>query len=154
MEDTNITASAVISFTQELEDCSAAFYEQLAELFEVTRETFLAFAVEDRKNKKMVTRTYQETISDALEACFAFEGLRLTDYAIETTLVASTGYSEALEMAIALEDEICEFYVDVAERSQSLLATIPRAFRRVVKKRSKRKPKLHALRDQAEASVS
>ena len=149
MEDTNTTASAVISFTQKLEDHSAEFYERLAELFEEARETFLAFATEDRKNKKLVTRTYQETITDALEACFAFEGLRLADYAIETTLTASTSYSEALEMAIELEDKACEFYLDIAERSQSLLATIPRAFRRVVKKRSKRKPKLQALHDQA-----
>jgi len=149
MEHTNITASAVISFTQELEDRSAEFYEQMAKAFAESEELFLNFAKEDRKNKKLVTRTYQETITDALEACFAFEGLRLADYTIETTLTASTSYAEALEMAIELEDKACEFYLDVAERSQSLLATIPRAFRRVVKKRSKRKPKLQALHDQA-----
>jgi len=149
MEETNITASAVISFTQKLEDRSAEFYEQMAKTFAESEELFLNFTREDRKNKKLVTRTYQETITDALEACFAFEGLRLEHYAIETTLTTSTSYSEALEMAIELEDKACEFYLEVAERSQSLLATIPRAFKRVVKKRSKRKSKLQALRDQA-----
>jgi len=149
MEYTGITASAVISFTQELEDHSAEFYEQMAKAFPESAELFLNFAKEDRRNKKLVTRTYQETITDALEACFAFEGLRLENYAIETTLTATTSYSEALEIAIELEDKACEFYLDVAERSQSLLATIPRAFRRVAKRRSKRKPKLQTLRDQA-----
>ncbi len=151
MEDTNVTASAIISFAQGLEDSSSAFYEQLGELFEGERETFLAFAKEDRKNKKLVTRTYQETISDALEACFSFEGLHLGGYALETILAEGTSYSEALGMAIGLEEKACEFYLDVAERSESLLATIPRAFRRVVKKRGKRKLVLEALRDQAAA---
>lgn len=149
MEETNLTASAIISFTQRLEDSSSAFYEQLGRLFERRPETFLAFAKEDRKNRRLVTRTYQETISDALEACFSFEGLRLEKYTIETALTEGMGYSEALVMAIELEDKACKFYLDVAERSESLLATIPRAFMRVAKKRSKRKPALEALRDQA-----
>jgi len=154
MEYRSLTASAIISFTQELEDHSGEFYEQMAKAFPESNEVFLNFAKEDRKNKKLVTRTYQETITDALEACYAFEGLHLTDYAPETTLSACTSYSEALGMAIELEDKACEFYLDVAERSQSLLATIPRAFRRVAKKRNKRKPKLQALRAQALTSSS
>ena len=52
-------------------------------------------------------------------------------------------------MAIGLEEKANEFYLDVAERSQSLLATIPRAFRRVAKKRNGRRLKLQSLLDVA-----
>jgi hypothetical protein len=44
-----------------------------------------------------------------------------------------------------MEDRACDFYLEVAERSESLLATIPRAFRRVAKKRNKRKARLERM---------
>ena len=145
MRETTITASAIISFTQKLEDRSAALYERLAALFTVQRELFQAFAGEDSKNKKLIVRTYQETITDALEACYAFEGMRLEDYEVNTEIPDSASYADALGLAIGVEEKACEFYLDVAERSQSLLATIPMAFKRVAKKRNKRKSNLQAL---------
>lgn len=148
MKASSVTASAIISLAQRIEDSSSVFYEGLAERWGEDKEMFLAFAKEGRKNKTLVTRTYQETITDALEACFSFEGLDLGDYEVETTLAEGAGYSEALGIAIALEEQACKFYLDVAERSESLLATIPMAFRRVAKKRSKR---LQTLRDKAAA---
>jgi len=148
MKASSVTASAIISLAQRIEDSSSVFYEGLAERWGEDKEMFLAFAEEGRKNKTLVTRTYQETITDALEACFSFEGLDLGDYEVETTLAEDAGYSEALGIAIALEERACKFYLDVAERSESLLATIPMAFRRVAKKRSKR---LQTLRDKAAA---
>jgi len=145
MENLNVTASAIISFTEKLEDSSSAFYEGLAERWVESKETFLAFVKESRKNKTLVVRTYRETISDALETGFSFEGLDLRDYMLETTLPEDANYSETLRIAIELEEKACKFYLDVAERSQSLLATIPRAFRRVAKGRSKRKLELQSL---------
>ena len=93
----------------------------------------------------LVIRTYRETITDALEACFAFKGLNLNDYTVKTTLMEDTGYSDTLKMAIELEEKASEFYLDTAERSKSLLATIPRAFREVAERRSNRKLKLKSL---------
>lgn len=147
MKDMNVTASAIISFAGKLEDSSSTFYEGLAERWVESKETFLTFAKEGRKNKTLVIRTYQETISDALEACFSFEGLDLRDHEVETALAEDASYAEALGMAIDLEERACAFYLDVAERSESLLATIPRAFKRVVKKRGKRKLELQSLRE-------
>ena len=147
MENLSLTASAIISFTQELEDSSSAFYEELAKRWAENKEIFVTFAKESGKNKTLVNRTYQETISDALEAAFCFEGLDLRDHAVSTTLVENASYSEALGMAIELEEKACKFYLDVAERSQSLLATIPRAFNRVAKIRGKRKLELQSLLD-------
>ena len=149
MEYLSPTASAVISFTQSLEDSSSAFYEELARRWTGSKETFLKFAKESRKSKTLITRTYQETISDALESGFSFEGLNLGDHAVRTALTDDIGYSEALKIAMELEEKACEFHLDVAERSRSLLATIPRAFEKVAQIRSKRKLELQALLDAA-----
>ncbi|MDY6876632.1 MAG: hypothetical protein SWK90_10600 [Chloroflexota bacterium] len=146
MESVGITASAIISFSEHLEDRSSAFYEELAQRFTESREQLLVFAKESKKNKRQVVRTYQETITDALEACFSFEGLDLGDYEVETTLLEDTSYADAMEMAIALEEKACKFYLDIAEQSESLLATIPMVFKRVAKKRNKR---LQVLCDKA-----
>lgn len=145
MEEPNVTASAVISFAEKLEDESSKFYDKLAERYTESKETFLSFVKESRKNKVLVIRTYQETISDALEACFSFKGLNLSDYLTETTLTEGISYSDALKMAIELEEIASKLYSDVAEWSKSLLATIPSAFRKVAERRNNRKLKLKSL---------
>jgi len=144
MEEPNITASAIISFAEKLEDDSSRLYEELANKYVEGKETFLSFVNESRKNKVQLIRTYQETITDALEACF-IKGLNLIDYLAETTLTEGMSYSDALKMAIELEEKASKFYSDVAERSRSLLATISRVFRKVAERRNNRKLKLKSL---------
>jgi rubrerythrin len=145
MEDVHVTTSTIINFSERLEEGSAKFYEELAERLAEHKDTFLAWAKESRKNKVLVIRTYQETITDALEACFCFEGLNLGDYSFEGALATGASHAEALKKALALEEKAQKFYLDVAERSQALLATIPRAFRRVAETRGKRKAELQAM---------
>jgi len=145
MRDQPVTASAVISFIQELEASSSSFYQELSERFPEYQEMFLGFAEDSTKNKVLVTRTYQETISDALEAGFSFEGLTLGDYVVDLTLSEGISLSVALETALDLEEKAIAFYLDVAERSQSLLATIPTVFRRVAKRRTRCKLELGSL---------
>ena len=77
----------------------------------------------------------------------------LGDYVVETTLAEDASYTDALEMAVTLEEKACVFYLDVAQRSESLLATIPGAFKRVAKKRGKLKAKLESLLDAAGTSA-
>jgi len=149
MEEMSTTASAIISFTENLEDSSARFYRKLADRFANDRETFISFANESEKNRVLVTRTYQETITDALEACFSFKGLDQSRYLTSTDLAPDADYSTALKMAIELEDKAGEFYSCVAEMSKSLLATIPRAFKRVAERRGNRRSVLKALLDKA-----
>ena len=146
MKQQPVTASAVISFSRELESGSSRFYEELAETFAGRRETFLAFAGDGARNELLVTRTYQETITDALEAGYSFEGLRFEDYLTDLRPPERASPAEALKMAIELEERAVAFYLDVAERSRSLLATIPRAFKRVARKRERRKVELEAMR--------
>lgn len=63
------------------------------------------------------------------------------------TLTEDISYSDALKMAIELEEKASKFYLDVAEQSKSLLATIPRAFRKVAERRNNCKLKLKSLLD-------
>jgi len=146
MERSNLTTSAIISFAEKLEGESSRFYRRLAEKSAKDhRETFLSFAKESEKNSVLVTRTYRETITDALEACFSFKGLDLNDYTVKTTLTGETGYPDALKMAIRLEETASRFYFDVAECSKSLLATIPSALRKVAMKRESRMFRLKSM---------
>jgi rubrerythrin len=145
MSDQPLTAAAIISYTQELEAQSARFYEALAEKYPAQRDTFAGFAVDCGKHSKQLLRTYQETITDALEAGFSFEGLSLAGYAPDTTLDEGASLSAAVAQALALEETVIAFYDDVADRSESLLATIPRTYRRVAKRRQRRVEKLNAL---------
>jgi hypothetical protein len=50
----NVTASAIISFAEKLEDDSSKFYKQLTEKYVENKELFLSFAEESRKNKVLV----------------------------------------------------------------------------------------------------
>lgn len=145
MEDINLTASMIISFSERLEDATTAFYQDLAELFAAQADAFAKAAEDAQKHKTWIVRTYQETISDALEACFCFQGMTLQDYQVEPKLPDGAAFTDALRIAIALEDSAVRLYQEAAERSQSLLATIPAAFRRVAKKRTARKKHWEAL---------
>jgi len=145
MEESKVTASAVISFAKKLEEASSKFYNRLAEKFMENRETFLSFARESKKNKTLVTRTYQETITDALEAGFSFKEINLNDCIVETVLAEKTSHSNAIKMAVQLEEKSSEFYFIMAQQSKSLLATISNAFRKVAEKRNNRKLKLKSL---------
>ncbi len=132
------TASAVISFVERLETDSSRFYREMADKYTKNKETFLKFAKECEKSRTLVTRTYQETITDALEACFSFKGLRLSDLHIKAVLSEKVIYTDDLKTALKLEERVVEFYVSAAERSGQLLATIPRAFKKAAETRSRR----------------
>jgi hypothetical protein len=145
MDDVNLTASMIVSFSKKLEDETAAFYQQLAGRFAEQGDAFAKAAEDAQKHKTWIVRTYQETISDALEACFCFQGMNLREYDVQTALAADEGLADALQRAVALEEVAISFYLEVAERSQSLLATIPAAFKRVAKKRTARRSQWEAL---------
>jgi len=151
MSEFKATASTIINLAEKFEDDSASFYEKLAERFEKDKAVFLSIAQESKKNKVLVVRTYRETITDALEACFSFEGLDLKKYAVEAKLGERASYAEALKTAIDLEDKISRFYSDAAELSKNLLATIPAAFRKVAERRNSRIRVLESLLNKSKA---
>jgi rubrerythrin len=145
-----VTASSVISFSKRLEDQSAAFYRRLADRFPDEEELLLSLAQGCEKTKASVVRTYRETISDALEAGFSFEGLDLAEYDVGKLIASTQGedgdYEEALRVAMALEGRARDFYQDVAKRSRSLLATIAMAFKSAARTRSRRRESLQRAR--------
>lgn len=149
MNGSNLTASGIISFAENLEDRLVAFYQKMSDRWKEGEETFQRFVKQGDKNKTLVRRTYQETITDMLEACFSFEGLDLGEYELDASLPEDMSYSEALEKATELEEKARKFYLEVAERSESLLATIPMAFHRVAKMRAKHERKLESLREES-----
>jgi hypothetical protein len=144
MSEQTITAAIVVGFSEQLEDGSAAFYEEMARRFPEQGDAFLVFAKDCQKSKVTIVRTYQETITDALEAGYSFEGMRIPPPLFGLVLESGQGLKGALDVCIALEDRASDFYTTAADRS-SLLATIPGAFRRVARTRAQRKSKLEAM---------
>jgi catechol 2,3-dioxygenase-like lactoylglutathione lyase family enzyme len=145
MSQPPLTAAAIISFSTDLEARSQAFYQALGERFVEQQVTFTGFSKDCAKSSTTVVRTYQETITDALEAGFSFEGIALSNYAVDTELPEGIDLPGAVSRALAVEEKAIAFYQDVAVASESLLATIPRAFKRVARTRRRRKDKLQAF---------
>ena len=143
MTETINTCSGAIRLAGELEKGAAGFYKKLAERTPDNKDLFLSFAEENEKYVKQIERTYYGVISDALEGCFAFS-LNPDDYSLETGLSGSATPAEAIQCAVKIEEKIIEFYTVAAEQSKSVMADIPRVFKLVAKKRSKR---LSALRE-------
>ena len=137
------TASAIISFCADWEDQAARFYEALAGRFPEQAARFKAMAGECAKNKALVQRTYQETVSDILETGYAFTDFVPTDYLVDLTIPENISLEQAIAQAMNLEEKAASFYQEVARRSQSLWATIPRAFTKVA---AKHREKLAQLR--------
>jgi len=140
------TASAVISFAKELEENSTRYYENLIQKYTQDKEPFLAFIKENKKNIVLVQRVYYEVITDALEGCFAFEGLNTDNYSFSIELPKDASYSDVLEKAIKIEEKIQKFYLDSSEVSKSRRADIPRLFERIAQKRKKRKIELKSCK--------
>ena len=138
------TASATISFARKLEEDSAKFYDDLPQRYPKGKDVFLAFAKENRKNIVQIERAYYGVITDALEGCFAFN-LNPDEYTLKTELAEASGFSEALNQALKIEENMIKFYSDAAEQSKSLMADVPRAFTLIARKRESRELKIKAL---------
>ena len=147
MSGTGVTASRVIGLAEELERQSKAFYEGLAERFPDRRRLFISLARQCQKHQVSLVRTYRETVNDALEVGFSFEGLDLEGYRFETALPDSLSSVEIIEQAVELERQAVAFYESAAEHSRSLLATIAVAFETTARKRGQIQRELEALLD-------
>ncbi len=145
MNGSTLTASAIVSFSQDLELRLATFYKELEQRFPEHAELFHSFVLSCEKTGKQVVRTYQETVSDALETGYSFGGISLEAYRLDWDLPEAPSLREAVEMAQALETSAVAFYSDVAGASESLLATIPRAFKRAGRTHQRRREALEAL---------
>lgn len=145
MEGRDVTTSGVISFAEQLEDRSAQFYQRLSDYFPAHADLFKTFAREDRMNKTLVIRTYQETVTDALETGYSFEGLKLDGAVSDAIWEEKSDLRSAIDAAVELEESAASFYDNIAHRSQTLLSTIPMVFRKIAGNRKARSVRLRSL---------
>lgn len=138
------TSSEVVSFAKELESQSAMFYKDLSQKYTADKDIFLNFARENERNIVQIERAYYSVITDAIEACFAFN-IEPSKYKLRTDIPENPSQSDILERARDIEESVINFYSDAAEQSKDLMADIPRAFMTAADKRSKRKQKLSCL---------
>ncbi len=136
------TASAVVSFAENLEVKSAEFYESAALHLASLTDCFRNFARENKKNVQAVKRAYYSSISDALETGFAFQTLSSEAYAIDIVFNAGQGPTEVLKTAIANESKIQGFYQQAAACSEAFMADVPKVFKRIAGNREQRKSRL------------
>ncbi len=141
------TAATAMSFHRNLQEQAAKFYKELALRFVEYRDTFLANAKEHMDYHRDVQRAYNYVISDALEACFAFEGMTEDNYKINTELKEAIEYTDALQIAIDIEGKIFNFCVDGANRSRGLLHDVSDALDNVARRILRRKQNLQSLLD-------
>jgi len=139
------TAAAVIRFATEVEEKSAKFYDDCAKKYGENAESFLSFVRENKKNVTFVKRAYYGVISDALEACFSFEGLEADEFAFRVEFDEKADLSDILDMSLEMEDKIQKFYQKAGELSENLLADVPRALKKIADKRKERKNELMSL---------
>ena len=137
------TTSETISFAKDLEEKSANFYEAVAERYDEAKD-LSSYKEENRKFSIQIQRAYQSVITDAIEGCFAFQ-VESDDFTIKTDLPENMSFADAIKQALAVEEKIIDFYNTAADQSMSLMADIPRNFKLVVKKRSKRIDQIKAL---------
>ncbi len=137
------TAASVIKYVSRLELESGKLYEEWSKLHEKVRDTFEMFSRENKKNEEKVKRAYFSVVSDALETGFCFRGLEgeltIPEFRQGVTVV------EVLDLAIGLENEIKDFYVEAADLSRCLLADVTREMQKVANARDNRISKLVAM---------
>jgi len=137
------TASQVISLARKLEEDGTRFYETLAQRYGANREMLPSFAKENKKTIAQVEMAYYGVITDALEGCFTFD-MDPREYTIEARLAEGATWTDALRLAIEMEERTLKFYSVAAEQSKSLLADVPRVFSKSAKKRGERLERLRA----------
>jgi rubrerythrin len=137
------TAASVITYVSKIELDSATLYEQWGRLHEKFRDPFEAFAKSNKKHEQRVKRAYYSVVSDALETGFCFKDLRADIVIPEFSKGASV--SEVLNLAVALETKIRDFYVKAATSSRALLADVSRQMDKVSQDRTKRMEQLQAM---------
>lgn len=138
------TASETISFVKELEEKSANFYEDLAQRYSKDEDVLLSYAKENKKYFTQIQRAYYSVITDAIEGGYAFD-LESDEHTLDTELPEEASHSDALDMAVEIEEKMIKFYTVAADQSMSLMADVPRNFVIVAKKRRNRIPKLKSL---------
>ena len=144
-----VTMAAVMSFVTKIEGDSGKFYQEFSDKYPETEETFLSFVKQNKRNEKFIKQTYFGVITDTIEACYSFEGLDTGDYEFDTDSGSGSTFTNIVKKALEIEDKIQAFYIRAAELSNSMMADVPRAFKKTAQLREDRKQKLQSILDKA-----
>ncbi len=139
------TASETLTYMETLQKQATAFYEAILEKYGKNEEVLKTFIKENKRFNSDIMFSYRSVISDALEGCYAFN-LESDDFVLDTQLSDGLSYKDAIAKAIGVEERLIAFYETGAAQSADLMADVPRAMLRVVKKlKNKRLPQLSSL---------
>jgi hypothetical protein len=123
-----------MSYLAAQEQAAEQFYRGLAQRFGPQQAAWSRCAQACAKNQVQVARSYQETISDALEVGYSFVGLSL-DRTPPPAADAPADLAAAVQQALAVEERAARAYEQAADCAEGLLATIPRTLRRAAEVR-------------------
>ena len=109
----------ILAFAIEREAEAVAFYEDLArrEGFSGTRETFEAFAAEERKHETLLRDFLhgEKTLSD-----YRFEwipDLKRSNYSVDIPYDEGMGWADVLRLAMKREEASLKLYNELAEKT-------------------------------------
>jgi len=146
------TTSEIVSFAKCLEETTAALYLNLAQRGPEWHDIFLALHEQNVEHVRRIQRTYQNVISDALEAGFAFR-IEHGDFSIDASEEGIVDLEEGLRRALSIERNIGRFYRLAAEQSRVLMADIPRAFDWLANERDRRVDMLGGVDDPGSSGI-
>lgn len=134
------TASSVINYISKFETDSADFYNRSAVNYSDCGDLFKSLAKENKKFGKRIKKAYYNSVTDALETNFSFQGLQAGVEIPETE--SSQSVADQLSVCLKLEKDIQAFYVQAADLSKGLLDDVNRVMQRLAGARDKRRDEL------------
>lgn len=131
------TSSEGVTLAKHLEMKTAQFYEEVAKQYLEIADAFRTFASENLKNVRHIEQTYFGVSSDAIEGGFCLD-LEPDNFALDTTIPASSTCEHVLIQATQIEQSILAFYSTAGAQMTALMADLSQAFGQLAKKRQKR----------------
>lgn len=110
------TFEDIIAYAVEKEKEAAAFYEDLAgrEKFSGNKDTFAAFAQEERKHRQMLDNFGRENVEEY--KLQKIPDLKRSDYIVDLKYEPGMSYSDILKLAMKREEKALKFYNDFADK--------------------------------------
>jgi hypothetical protein len=113
--------------------------------FSKYQDIFSSFIKESKQHKTLISRSYREVITDAMEAAFPLNNLNEEDYEINLTSVDKLNFSEKINKAVQIEEACKKFCIDAKESLTGLLADVPEEFGLVTERKNLRIKKLKSF---------
>lgn len=143
----------IIHFAMEKEQEAADFYANLSEQepYAGARETFRAFAQEEKRHRAMLEDFLTGKRKIAQYAFQWIPDLKRSDYFVEIRYEKGMPYTDILRLAMKREEKSLKLYNDLANKAGE--GSLSDAFRMLAQEESKHKLKLETLYDDHMAAL-